>query len=84
MLPGTWSVLIDGSGSAVVLPQAVGQAAARGSSPALGCRPCGDHLLPRAVGWGEAEGEGGLYSPAPHPSPPALRSSRLLFKCEEE
>lgn len=64
MLPGTWSVLIDGSGSAV-LSQAAGQTTARGSSsPALGCRPCRHHLLPGAVGWGEAEGAGGCAAAA--------------------
>lgn len=69
MLPDTWSVLIDGSGS-VVLAQAEGQMIAQGSSLALGCWPCRDLLLPGAVSWAEAEGEGAVQPPpAPQPSP---------------
>lgn len=66
MLPDTWSVLIDGSGS-VVLAQAEGQMIAQGSSLALGCWPCRDLLLPGAIGWAEA-GEGAVQPPAPQPS----------------
>lgn len=79
MLPGTWSVLIDGSGS-VVLSQAAGQMTVHGSSPALGCRPCRDHLLPGAMGWGKGEGEGGLYSCSLLLSPrPQLSDCQGLF-----
>lgn len=74
MLPDTWSVLIDGSGS-VVLAQAEGQMIAQGSSLALGCWPCRDLLLPGAVSWAEAEGEGAVQPPlllSPRPGSPIL------------
>lgn len=74
MLPDTWSVLIDGSGS-VVLAQAEGQRMAQGSSLALGCWLCRDLLLPGAVGWAKAEGEGTIQPPpvlSPCPSSPIL------------
>lgn len=68
MLPDTWSVLIDGSGS-VVLAQAEGRWMAQGSSLALGCWLCRDFLLPGAIGWAKAEGEGVIQPPCPQSLP---------------